>query len=341
MTRIDLRSDTVTKPTPGMLQAMISAEVGDDVFEEDPTVNAFQDKMAAVFGFEAALFTSSGVMSNQLAVKIHTTASQEVILEEASHVFNYETSATSLISSVQINPVKGVKGKLTGDLIRDAKRVGQDWEPVSGLIVIENSTNKGGGACYTKEELQDVKAAADELDLPVHLDGARLWNAMTTSGIEPSFFSTVADTLMVSFSKGLGAPVGSMLFGTREHIKKARRYRKMLGGGMRQVGLLAAAAEYAYEHHYPLLANDHANAKAFAKAISENPLFSIDYDSVETNIVLFDVIDAHVETVLDAFEAEDIYMVPFGQQTIRATFHFQVNQDDIEHLLTVTRSLPL
>lgn len=339
MTKIDLRSDTVTKPTPEMLQVMISAEVGDDVFEEDPTANAFQEKMASIFGFEAALFTSSGVMSNQLAVKIHTEPSQEVILEAASHVFNYETSATSLISSVQIKPVKGIKGKLTGDLIREAKRVGKDWEPVSGLIVIENSTNKGGGACYTKEELQDVKAAADELGLPIHLDGARLWNAMTTSGIEPAFFSTIADTLMVSFSKGLGAPVGSMLFGTKEHIKKARRFRKMLGGGMRQIGILAAAAEYAYEHNYALLANDHSNAKAFAKAVSENPLFSIDYDAVETNIVLFDVANNDVDTVLTAFENEDIHMVPFGPKTIRATFHFQVNQEDIQRLLAVTRSL--
>ena len=339
MSKVDLRSDTVTKPTPEMLQAMIKAEVGDDVFEEDPTVNAFQEKMAKVFGYEAGLFTSSGVMSNQLAIKIHTSTSEEVIMDEASHVFNYETSATSLVSSVQIKPIKGIKGKLTGDLIRSAKRVGKDWEPVSSLIVIENSTNKGGGAYYTKEELLDVKAAADELGLPVHLDGARLWNAMTASGIEPSFFSSVADTLMVSFSKGLGAPVGSMLFGTKEHIKKARRYRKMLGGGMRQIGLLAAAAEYAYERHYPLLIEDHRRAKAFAEAIQSNPLFKIDADAIATNIVLFDVVGIDVETVLRAFEAEDIHMVAFGPQTIRATFHFQITQEGVDHLLNVTREL--
>jgi len=332
---IDLRSDTVTRPTRAMLEAMIRAETGDDVFEEDPTVNAFQRKVADMFGMEAGLFTPSGVMSNQLSIKCQTRPGEEIILEEKSHVFNYETSAAALISSVQIKPVAGVKGKLSGGLIRGAVRSGKDWEPKSGLIVIENTTNKGGGACYSREELLDIKETAEVLGLPVHLDGARIWNAITASGIEPSFFGSIADTITVSFSKGLGAPAGSMMLGRKETIKLARRYRKMLGGGMRQVGLLAAAADYALEHHLPLLAEDHRRAKALAKTIDQCPGLSIDLASVETNILLFDVNHNDAETALEQIQEHGVQMVPFGPQTIRATFHFQVDDEDLKKVQQV------
>lgn len=336
---IDLRSDTVTRPTPTMLEAMMSAETGDDVFEEDPTVNAFQQKIAAMFGMEAGLFTPSGVMSNQLSIKCQTRPGEEIILEEKSHVFNYETSAAALISSVQIKPVPGAKGKLTGDLIRGALRPGKDWEPKSGLIVIENTTNKGGGACYSREELLEVKETADELGLPVHLDGARIWNAITASGIDPSFFGSIADTITVSFSKGLGAPAGSMMLGRKETIKLARRYRKLLGGGMRQVGLLAAAADYAVEQHLPLLHEDHRRAKVLAKTIDQCSGLSIDLDSVETNILLFDVNRGDAETALKQIQKHGVQMVPFGPETIRATFHFQVDDEDLKKVQQVLTGL--
>jgi len=244
---IDLRSDTVTKPTPEMLKAMANAEVGDDVFGEDPTVNAFEQKMAAFFGMEAGLFVPSGTMSNQLCLHVLTSPGDEVVIDETGHVFNYETGAAAHLSSIQLRPLKGVNGKLNRELIEPALRPMNDWDPHTRVIALENTTNKGGGAFYSKEELIEISNLADRHELFLHLDGARIWNAMTASGIEPEFFGTIADTISICFSKGLGAPVGSMMLATENNIKKARRMRKMLGGGMRQIGLLAAAADYAVE----------------------------------------------------------------------------------------------
>lgn len=327
---IDLRSDTVTKPTPGMLDAMFQAEVGDDVFREDPTVNAFQKKMAEMFGMEAGLFTPSGVMSNQLALKVLTKSGEEVIIDHKGHVFNYETSAASLISGVQLNPVRGHKGKLDPQLITAAMRSGLDWEPLPSVVVVENSTNKGGGVCYTHKELEDIRLTATEHDLAIHLDGARIWNAMVATDIDPVFFGGIADTITVSFSKGLGAPVGSMLLASEEHIQQARRYRKMLGGGMRQIGLLAAAADYAVEYHLPLLKEDHRRAKELAKVVDQSDGFSVDLESVETNILIFEVLNETAENVLRELKARNVLMVPFGSNTIRATFHNQIDDEDLE-----------
>lgn len=327
---IDLRSDTVTKPTEGMLKTMINAEVGDDVFGEDPTVNRLQKKVASMFGMGAGLFVPSGVMSNQLALKVLTNPGEEVIIDHKGHVFNYETAAASLISSVQINPLEGHRGKLNPVLIEEAMRSGQDWEPAPSVVVVENSTNKGGGACYTQEGLKNISAKAAELNLSLHLDGARIWNAMTATGIEPDFFGSVADTITVSFSKGLGAPIGSMLLSSQENIDKARRYRKMLGGGMRQVGILAAAADYAIEHHLPLLKDDHRRAKSLADTISGCSKLGVDPNTVETNIVIFEVTDGNVSAALTQLEERGVRMVPFGSRTIRATFHFEVGDSDLE-----------
>ncbi len=336
---IDLRSDTVTKPAEGMLKAMINAEVGDDVFGEDPTVNRLQEKVAAMFGMEAGLFVPSGVMSNQLALKALTNPGEEVIIDHTGHVFNYETAAASLISSVQINPLEGHRGKLNPALIGEAMRSGKDWEPKPSLVVVENSTNKGGGACYTDEELKNISARAAELNLSLHLDGARIWNAMTATGTKADFFGSVADTITVSFSKGLGAPIGSMLLSSQENIDKARRYRKMLGGGMRQVGILAAAADYAIEHHLPLLKSDHRRAKALADTISGCSKLGIDPKTVETNIVIFEVMDGNVSAAITQLEERGVRMVPFGSRTIRATFHFEVGDSDLEKAQKVMREL--
>lgn len=327
---VDLRSDTVTKPTKGMLKAMMEADVGDDVFGEDPTVNAFQHKIASMFGMEAGLFVPSGVMSNQLALKVLTEPGEEVIIDHLGHVFNYETAAASLISSVQINPVQGSKGKLSPDLISAAMRSGMDWEPKPSVVVLENATNKGGGSCYSRNELEAMRDLTSDLGLSVHLDGARIWNAMVATGIAPDFFGTVADTITVSFSKGLGAPVGSMLLSSEENISRARRFRKMLGGGMRQVGLLAAAADYAVEQHLPLLKEDHRRAKLLADTIAGCPGLSIDPETVETNIVIFEVKEGDISRALAQLEERGIRMVPFGSRTIRATFHFQVGDPELE-----------
>lgn len=333
---IDLRSDTVTKPTPEMLKAIVSAQVGDDVFSEDPTVNDFEHKMAEMFGMEAALFVPSGTMSNQLCLHILTEPGDEVIIDELGHIFNYESGGAAHLSSIQLRPLKGNKGKLEPALIEDAIRPMNDWDPHTKVIALENTTNKGGGSFYTKKELLAIKNVADKHDLSIHLDGARIWNAMIASGVEPDVFGTMFDTISICFSKGLGAPVGSMMLAGKNQIKKARRIRKMWGGGMRQVGVLAAAADYAVTHHYPKLEDDHKHAKRFAEAVSEHTHFEIDANSVDTNIVLFDVVNCTVKQVLDYFSDKGIGMVAFGPKTIRATFHFQItNRDtnDVIHIL--------
>jgi len=336
---IDLRSDTVTKPTPEMMEAVCRAEVGDDVFEEDPTVNAFQEKISAMFGMEAGLFVPSGVMSNQLALKTLTRPGEEVIIEETGHVFNYETAAAALISSVQIHPVPGKRGKLTPELVHSAMRMGKDWEPAPTLVVIENTTNKGGGACYTRSELENIYETAGELGLHLHLDGARIWNAVTATGIEPEFFGSVSDTMTVSFSKGLGAPAGSMLLSSAERIRLARRYRKMLGGGMRQVGLLAAAADYGVEHHWPKLKDDHRRARKLADTIAGCKNLDIDLDAVETNILVFELLNEDADRAVRLLEEEGVRMVPFGPKTLRATFHFQVDDEDLKTVQETMRLL--
>lgn len=334
---IDLRSDTVTRPTPEMLKAMNRAEVGDDVFAEDPTVNAFEDKMAAMFGVEAGLFVPSGTMSNQLCVAVLTQPGDEVIIDESGHLFNYEAGAAAHLSSVQLRPLKGHRGKLNRSIAESAIRTTNEWDPHTRIIALENTTNKGGGACYSKEEMIELSNLAGEHGLYLHLDGARIWNAMTATGVEPEFFGSVADTISICFSKGLGAPVGSMMLGTGEMVKKARRLRKMWGGGMRQIGLLAAAADYAVEHHYPLMADDHRRARKLAESVAGNPAFEIDLDTVETNIVIFDVNEEPAADVVEKFADLGVGMIPFGPKTIRATFHFQVGDEDLEKVLQTIR----
>lgn len=336
---IDLRSDTVTKPTQGMLEAMMKAEVGDDVFGEDPTVNAFQEKVASMFGMEAGLFVPSGVMSNQLGLKVLTEPGDEIIIDENGHIYNYETGGAAFLSGIQIKPLKGEKGKLSITHLENQVKGAFDWEAKTKVVCLENSTNKGGGACYTKEELSEVKAFANEHDLFVQLDGARIWNAIKATEIEPDFFAGIADTISVCFSKGLGAPVGSMLLSTKERIGKARRFRKMWGGGMRQIGLLASAAEYALDNHWELMEADHRRAKELAKTISACSKLSIDLSSVETNIVIFDVLEGDAISAMELIAKEDIHVVPFGPKTLRATFHFQIGDSELEKVNGAVKTL--
>lgn len=335
---IDLRSDTVTKPTPEMLKAMTEAEVGDDVFAEDPTVNRFEQKMADLFGMEAGLFVPSGTMSNQLSIHLLTNPGDEVIIDELGHLFNYESASAAHLSSVQLRPVKGHRGKLTPEIAEAAIRTRNEWDPHSRVIAVENTTNKGGGACYTKTELSNIRSLADDYGLAVHLDGARIWNAMTATGIEPGFFGTIADTLSICFSKGLGAPVGSMLLCTTAQKSAARRYRKMWGGGMRQIGLLAAAADYAVDHHWPLLEKDHKRARSFAEAIHASEAFTIDLDTVESNIILFEPVRGLATDWVQIFRDQGVGVVPFGKRTIRATFHFQITDTEFDQLMGFIRS---
>jgi threonine aldolase len=318
---------------------MADAEVGDDVFGEDPTVNKLQDNMAELFGFEDGLFVPSGTMANQLGVNVLTDRGDEVLIEETGHIFNYESTAVAHLSSVLLKPIRGDKGKLSAELLKDTIRGDQEWEPRTKVIAIENSTNKGGGCCYSKQELSNIHEFAAVHNLAVHLDGARLWNAMTATNTNPHFYSSVAEVLSVSFSKGLGAPAGSMLLSSRENIREARRMRKMWGGGMRQIGILAAAAEYAVDHHYSLLEEDHRRARELAATIAECDDLSIDMDSVETNILIFDVNSMAAETAVHKLEEEGIQIVPFGPQTLRVTFHFQISDEDLQKVKKAFRDM--
>nr|AOE07802.1 threonine aldolase [uncultured bacterium] len=334
---IDLRSDTVTKPTQQMKQVMLEAEVGDDVFGEDELTNNFQAKMATLFGMEAGLYVPSGTMSNQLALKVLTQPSNEVLIESKGHILQYETGGASSLSSVQLLPLEGYSGKLSSEQISPAVRGAYDWEPETKVVCIEHSTNKGGGTVYSLDELRSIKQECERHGLYVHVDGARIWNALVATGQKPQEIGQIADTLSICFSKGLGAPVGSMLLSSTKNIAKARRFRKMWGGGMRQIGLLTAAADYAVEHHWPKLALDHEHAKTFAQTISEISALQIDLDSVQTNIVLFDTGNRNAIEVLEVFGQNGIKMVPFGPSTVRATFHFQIEEADVNRLLEVTR----
>ncbi|MBL6916436.1 MAG: aminotransferase class I/II-fold pyridoxal phosphate-dependent enzyme [Balneolaceae bacterium] len=334
---IDLRSDTVTKPTQQMKQVMLEAEVGDDVFGEDELTNNFQAKMATLFGMEAGLYVPSGTMSNQLALKVLTQPSNEVLIESKGHILQYETGGASSLSSVQLLPLQGYSGKLSSEQISPAVRGAYDWEPETKVVCIEHSTNKGGGTVYSLDELRSIKQECERHHLYVHVDGARIWNALVATGQKPKEIGQIADTLSICFSKGLGAPVGSMLLSSTKNIAKARRFRKMWGGGMRQIGLLTAAADYAVEHHWPKLALDHEHAKIFAQTIAETSALQIDLDSVQTNIVLFHTGDRTALEVLEIFGQHGIKMVPFGPSTVRATFHFQIEEADVHRLLEVTR----
>lgn len=336
---IDLRSDTVTKPTDAMREAMHAADVGDDVFEEDPTALELQRRVAELLGKEDALFVPSGVMGNQLGIKVLTQPGDEVIVDRSSHIFNYESGGPAVLSGVQLHVVDGDRGVMTPDQLRHAVRPGAYWHTPTRLLCLENTINKAGGRVYPIDAMHLVAETARESGLNLHLDGARLWNAAVATGIPEREYAAPFDTVTVCLSKGLGAPVGSLIAGSRERMTSARRYRKMFGGGMRQIGMLAAAGLYAIEHHREQLGGDHRKARLLAEAIHAMECFSIDLDAVETNIVLFDLVrdlgGREADVVLEALAEDDLYMVPFGPRTIRATLHRDVSMDDVGRAIDI------
>ncbi|MFQ5447982.1 MAG: threonine aldolase family protein, partial [Saprospiraceae bacterium] len=264
---INLISDTVTKPTPAMLQAMMAAEVGDDVFGEDPTVNALQDKVAAMFGKKAALFCPSGTMTNQIAIKCHSQPLDEVICDHYSHVYQYETGGYAFNSGAAINLIAGTNGKITAAQVEAAIKPVHDWLPLSRLVVLENTANKGGGSIYTIAEMRTISELCRERGLRLHLDGARIFNALVETGERPADVGALFDSVSICLSKGLGAPVGSLLTGDEDFIKTARRFRKVMGGGMRQAGYLAAAGIYALGHHVQRLKDDNDHARILGETL--------------------------------------------------------------------------
>jgi len=286
---IDLRSDTVTKPTPAMRRAMSEAEVGDDVYGEDPTVNRLEQRAAEITGKEAAVFVPTGTMGNTIGIKLHTEHGQEVICEARAHILNYELAMMAWFSGCVARPIFSDSGVLRWDQIRrEIRALGPHWAP-TGLIEIENTHNMGGGTVYPLEVIREIADGAHELGLKVHMDGARVFNAAEATGVPVREIVAPVDTVMFCLSKALGAPVGSMLAGTAKDIAKARLYRKRLGGGMRQAGVLAAAGLIALEEHPRFLAQDHANARFAAETLAGIPGIKIDPTSVTTNIVIFDV----------------------------------------------------
>ena len=332
---IDLRSDTVTKPTPAMRKAMAEAEVGDDVFGEDPTVNLLQEKVANLLGKEAALFVPSGTMGNQLSIKSHTEPGDEVIIESSSHPYNFEGGAGAALSGIQFQCLKGVRGVLDASQIEEGIRPADHHFPVTKLVCLENTHNRGGGSIFPLEKMAEIYRLAKSKGLLVHLDGARLWNASAATGIKPHEYAQRADSVSVCLSKGLGAPIGSLVAGPKLFVDRVHRFRKMFGGGMRQVGIIAAAGIYALDHHFERLKEDHQNAKRLGVGLKEFKGVSIDPRHVETNIVIFDVANTRMTAlqVAEMMKKESILIHAIGKTQIRLVTHLDVTAEDIEKAL--------
>ncbi len=326
---IDLRSDTVTRPTEAMRRAMAEAAVGDDVFGEDPTVNRLEEHVAGLLGKEAALYCPSGTMTNQVAVFVHTRRGEEVLLHEGAHVFNYEAGAPALLSGVQIRPVPGENGILSPETLRAVLRPENVHFSRQALLCLENTHNAAGGKVYPLKDFAAVAEEARVLGLKVHLDGARLFNAAVAAGIAAREWCRHADTVSVCSSKGLGAPVGSLLAGDEETIGEARRARKALGGGMRQAGVIAAASLYAFEHHVERLAEDHERARRLAEGLREAGYV---VESPETNIVLVGVGD-DAEGFLGALAREGVLATPAAAGRVRLCTHLGVGDEEVERAI--------
>lgn len=311
-----------------MLQAMFAAEVGDDVFSEDPTINLLESTMSALFNHEAALFCASGTMANQIAVKAHTQPMDEIMLDKTAHIYYYETAGFAFHSGVSVKLIDGDKGRITAEQVMENIQPNFDWLPKTSLVCLENTSNKGGGSCYELQTIEEIKVVCNAHGLKLHMDGARLYNAIVAKRYTTKQIGALCDSISVCFSKGLGAPVGSVLIGSKEFIRKARRIRKVFGGGMRQAGYLAAACLYALEHHVERLAIDHQHAKQIA-AVLENLSWIKEVLPCETNILIFtiDETKTSVEAVLSYLKENGILAVQFGKHQIRLVFHLDISED--------------
>ena len=327
---IDLRSDTLTRPTPAMLAAMMAAPVGDDVFGEDPTVNALEQKVAHLFGMEAALFCPSGTMTNQLAIRTHVRPGDEVICDQISHIYLYEGGGIAVNALASVALLAGHRGKLTPELIAPAINNPNDvHRPVSRLVSLENTVNKGGGCYYTLPELTAIRQLCDQHGLGLHLDGARLFNALVETGDAPEAYGRVFDSISICLSKGLGCPVGSLLLGSGTFIAQAKRFRKLMGGGWRQAGFLAAAGIYALDHNIQRLKIDHSRARQIGHILASQPQIA-EVFPVETNIVIGRLVDGITNTnYLARLKEQGILGVAFGPQLIRFVTHLDLTDDDV------------
>ncbi len=336
---IDLRSDTVTRPTPEMLKAMASAEVGDDVYSEDPTVNLLQEKAAELFHRESALFMPTGSMANQVAIKIHTRPGREVISEARGHIFNYEMAAVAAISGCLVRPVETVDGILEWSMIEPVISPDVYYRADTGMIALENTHNMAGGKLLPLESFREITTESRKRGIPVHLDGARIFNASAASGHSVVELSLGADSVMFCLSKGLGAPVGSILLGDRDFITEARAVRKLLGGGMRQVGVLAAAGLIALETMPQRLYEDHLKAQILAGAMAEIPIFSLDPSEVETNILVVDLKGRTSAELAGRLRDKGVLASPTGPHQMRFVTHRDVSMDQVEEVRNLLAAL--
>ncbi|MBC8754632.1 PLP-dependent transferase [Kordia sp. YSTF-M3] len=338
--RINLISDTVTKPTPQMLKAMFDAKVGDDVFKKDESVNHLEQKVAEMFGKEAALFFPSGTMANQTAIKLHTNPGDQVICDKDAHIYNYEGGGVSFNSGVSCKLVDGHRGMFTAEQAKAAINPPDFYHsPLTALIALENTANRGGGACWDFSEIEKIHKVAKDHELGFHLDGARLWNALVEKGETPEQYGALFDTISVCFSKGLGCPVGSVLVGNEETIHKALRIRKILGGGMRQAGYLAAAASYALDHQMKRLAEDHQKAKEIGKTLAELAIIK-KVEPIDTNIIIFYLQDDIDEKAfLEKLEALGIDLIGMGSGKLRIVTHLDYTAEMHQEFLKIIQKI--
>lgn len=335
----DLRSDTFTKPSPGMLQAMFTAAVGDDVFGEDPTVNALESLTADMFGMEAAIFCPSGTMTNQIGIKVHTQPADEVICEKLSHVYIYEGGGIAANSGCQVKTIEGEQGRITADQVLESINATDIHKARTSLVSLENTANRGGGSCYEFTDIQLIKEVCLQNNLKLHLDGARLWNALVARKETPKQYGEIFDSISICLSKGLGTPVGSLLLGNMEFIKKARRVRKVFGGGMRQAGYLAAAGIYALENNIQRLVVDHQHAKQVAAALIKKE-FVGRITPVETNIIIFEVLPPYTPKIFaDELAKFSILTMPISANQVRMVTHLDISAEMIKDLIDVIEKL--
>jgi threonine aldolase len=336
---IDYRSDTVTRPTPGMYVAMQNAALGDDVYREDPSVNALQEKAAALFGMEAALFCPSGTMTNQIAIKVHTHPGDEVICSELAHVYQYEGGGMAFNSGVQAKLLPGINGKVGVSQLVAVLHSEDVHKPHTSLVCLENTVNRGGGCCYSLEEITQIREVCEAQRLRLHLDGARLFNALIAKSESPAQYGVLFDSISICLSKGLGCPVGSLLIGSSEFIEQARRVRKVLGGGMRQAGLLAAAGIYALDHHVDRLAEDHRKARQLANVLERKTWVKTLFP-VETNILLFEVQGRYTpEQLCHKLKEAGILATAVSASQVRMVVHLDITETMVETTLAALESL--
>ncbi len=333
MRPVDLRSDTVTRPTPAMRHAMMDAEVGDDVYDEDPTVHALQERVADLLGKERALFVPTGVMANQIALRAHTRSGDEVIISRDAHIWRHESGALAALAGVQTTQLPG--HTFTGAEVRAVFKGADPYGAPTTVVAVENTHNMGGGICWTVAGLAEVTAAAHALGIVAHLDGARLWNAAVATGVTERELAAGFDSVSVCLSKGLGAPVGSVVAGSRDFIRHCHRFRKMYGGGMRQSGILAAAGLHALEHHRARLAEDHANARLLAAGLAGAPGLVVDASRVQTNIVMIDLVHGTAEAAVVLAREAGVRLGTAGPQRVRAVTHLDVDREAIARAVQV------